>query len=79
MMIKRTKEVAMSWNYRVVKHDCEEGYYEIMEVYYDEKGKINGYANTGCPYGENLQGVKKCMDLMYEALSKPVLKLKDIK
>ena len=26
----------MSWNYRVVKHDCEEDYYEIMEVYYGQ-------------------------------------------
>lgn len=69
----------MSWNYRVVKHDCEEDYYEIMEVYYDDEGNINGYADTGCPYGESLQGVKECLKRMHSALTKSVLQLKDIK
>lgn len=69
----------MSWNYRVVKHDCEEGYYEIMEVYYDEEGRINGYADAGCPYGENLRGIKDCMELMGKALNKSILQLKDMR
>ena len=68
----------MSWNYRVVRHDCREDYYEVMEVYYDEEGNVNGYADTGCPYGENLAGIKKCLELMSEALDKPILQLKDL-
>ena len=68
----------MSWNYRVVKDDCEEGYYEIMEVYYDKEGNINGYADTGCPYGESLEGVKRCLELMSKALDEPILQLKDL-
>ncbi len=69
----------MSWNYRVVKHDCEEDYYEIMEVYYDEEGNIDGYADTGCPHGESPEGIRRCLELMYRALDKPIIELKDIR
>lgn len=69
----------MSWNYRVVKHDCEEDYYEVVEVYYDKEGNINGYADTGCPYGESLEGIKRCLGLISKALDEPILQLSGFK
>ncbi len=66
------------WNYRVVKHDCEEDFYEIKEIYYDDNGNITAYAEVGSPYGESVVEVKKCLELMLRALDKPVINIKDL-
>ena len=45
----------MSWNYRVIK---KEDYLEIHEVYYDKKGKPNGYTENAVTVGGEFRSVK---------------------
>ncbi len=65
----------MSWNHRLLAHkDGEDYYYQIHEVYYDEKGKPNGYTERGISVGgDNLEGVNWVLDRMRECLNKPIL------
>lgn len=76
----------MSWNYRLVKMEypnstvfTTEQVLEIKEIYYDKEGKINGYGDASVPYGETVEEVKECLDLMYGALNKSILNYSDIK
>lgn len=66
----------MSWNYRVVRFDSEEEYYEIKEVFYNDKGEPTGYSDAVCG-AETYDGLFKCMELMQSAHSKPVLNDED--
>ena len=67
----------MSWNYRLFKkkfHGHEETYLEIHEVYYDEKGEIEGWTeNAVKPIGMDVEEVKNNLDKMLQACEKPVL------
>lgn len=70
----------MSWNYRLVKTKYpkstvykNEEKLEIQEVYYDKDGNIEGFGDAPVPYGENTEEVKKCLDLMYQALNKDII------
>ena len=65
----------MSWNYRVMRHGNNNGdYYAIHEVYYDQNGKPRNWTDDDVgPCGESLDEVKACLELMKEALSKPIL------
>lgn len=67
----------MTWNHRIVKIDCgspELDYYEIREIYYNEKGKIKGFTLT-CAHacGNDLKGIKGSLKLMTRALKQPIL------
>jgi hypothetical protein len=69
----------MTWNYRIVALEHEEGtQYGIHEVYYDDKGVPIFYTSDPVPcVGESLSDIYKGMDHMLVALSKPVLTEKD--
>lgn len=70
----------MHWNYRVVEVDNgnDEKYYEICEVHYDENGKPTGFCE-GCVGSETLEGVKRGIARLHEALAQPTLKAEDFK
>lgn len=71
----------MSWNYRVVRFEGEEGfetgeYYEIKEVFYDPLGTPVGYSNATCG-ADTYDGLFKVMGMMQSAYAKPVLNASD--
>lgn len=76
----------MSWNYRLVKMEypnstvfSTEQVLEVKEIYYDKEGNISGYGDAPIPYGESIDEVRECLDLMYQALNEPILNYSDIK
>lgn len=73
----------MSWNYRVVREKYPnsmiyktEEVLSIREVYYNKNGDIEGYGDAPVSYGESIEEIKKCLDLMSEALEKPIVDCK---
>lgn len=68
----------MTWNYRVLK--LSDGYH-IVEVYYDPKGKIDGWTLpnisglTRSPFGETQAELRGDFELMRKAFSQPVLQI----
>ena len=67
----------MSWNHRVLAHkQGEDVWFEIHEVYYNEKGTPNGYTSETTPLSvgcDTLEGLKWVLEKMTECLQKPVL------
>lgn len=64
------------WNYRAMEF-CQDSevWQEIVEVFYDDDGKPNGYSCAAIMSNDNdLAGVLK---MMGEALTKPMLKPED--
>jgi hypothetical protein len=59
------------WNYRLIRQN--ENSVEIYEVHYDENDKPVAYAETGPIWGETVDEVSKVIDMMREAINKPVL------
>ena len=69
----------MGWNHRVLEHtDNDQVYYMIHEVYYDDKGVPNGYAENGTKVlGDTTMELKWALDRMLDALSKPILSVEN--
>ena len=66
----------MSWNYRIVKHDeADEVYFQIHEVYYDEKNDIEAYTeDTVHPCGETKEElISDLKNMLHDAEKYPVL------
>ena len=62
----------MSWNYRLIERD---GLISIHEVYYNESGEPRAWTeNPVAPFGETVEDVRECLNMMIQALGKPVLK-----
>jgi hypothetical protein len=62
------------WNYRVVKEkENGEEWLEVREVYYDQLGKPMGHC-TATVGGETLGEIEIVLDMMAQALNKPVIK-----
>lgn len=69
----------MSWNNRVIRrfHDSEE-YFEIHEVYYDEKGNPDGVTEDGIvPFGDTLEELREELQRFLDACKKPILNYDD--
>lgn len=70
----------MSWNYRVFKrihkhpylHDPET-LYEIRETFYDENGKVNGWAEMPDIIADSMDGLKWTLTKMMESLDKSII------
>ena len=61
----------MGWNYRVIKKDGGCG---VHGVYYDEHENITGIdQDPNAPTGESLDQLRTTLELMLEALEKPIL------
>lgn len=73
----------MSWNYRVMQFVDRKGdpYWEIREVYYDEKGRSNGYADGSATTLATdadkpltpVEALRWQLQRMLESLEKPIL------
>lgn len=67
------------WNYRVVnvQDDPEEDpFYEICEVFYDDKDEPAGWARCNA-MGEDMQTLAECLKMMAKALNHPTLEPED--
>lgn len=69
----------MTWNYRIVALEHEEGtQYGIHEVYYDDSGLPIFYTENPVPcIGHDLVGLFESFNSMSVGLAKPVLTEKD--
>jgi hypothetical protein len=70
------KEIAVSWNHRVMKKIFPNGEIEfsIREVYYNDDGTI--YAHTEhpiAPTGETIKDLRKILEWMVKSLDNPIL------
>lgn len=67
----------MGWNYRVVETESSGGReFSIHEVYYDDNGKIKGYAkNPVRVRGESVESIIWSLEKMLEGARKKVLTL----
>lgn len=66
----------MTYNYRVVKED---GDLRIYDVYYNEQGEpIATHTAPTYVYGETVEDLRVQLQLMLEALDKPVLDMRSI-
>ncbi len=66
----------MGWNHRILakKYESGEIEFQIHEVYYDIKGKPNGYtANPIAIIGDSLSDIKWTLNKMIECCDKPIL------
>jgi len=69
----------MVWNHRVIRHKDDKGnvWYQIHEVYYDEKdGKYHPTSVTVdsiAPYGEDVEELRSTLEMMIKCLGDPVL------
>ena len=68
----------MSWNYRVLRSiegkKVQWYNYRIIEVYYDDAGKPNGWCESS-PRGNDINDLRLDLNLMRGALKKPMLQL----
>ncbi|RDZ29138.1 hypothetical protein [Lysobacter silvisoli] len=66
----------MAFNFRVVRSDDE---LVIYDVYYDSIGvPVATHVSPTYVYGENIQELREQLELMLEALDKPVLDMRSI-
>ena len=72
----------MTWNYRVCKETYGNGTqnveigYSIREAYYNKNGGIWAVTERAkSPYGESIEEIKQCLELMRLALNKEVIDL----
>ena len=65
------------WNHRVIyKKDDKTGFksFEIHEVYYSKKGKIQSWTESSVsPFGETKKVLKQELKYFKDALKKPIL------
>jgi inorganic pyrophosphatase len=69
------------WNFRIVKQTQPNGYvsYHIHEIYYNTDGSIWLWNDKPeSPYGEDLEDLNKSMELLFKALSAPVINYEDL-
>lgn len=59
-----------TWNYRVAKNDYDE--YVIVEVYYDEEGKVTNWSGAISALGDDRASLQADLQTMLMAFDKPV-------
>ena len=65
------------WNHRVIHsyHEKTDSHtYQIHEVYYDDKGTIEGWTSAVEPFGETLFELREDIRYLMKAFQKPILK-----
>ena len=71
---------SMTWNYRIIHYTA--GGYGLHEVFYDDKGEVEGWTDQaidfGCDEDEGKEGVIKSLKLaLKDAKRQPVMEEKD--
>lgn len=63
----------MTWEFRYSRKNVEGvELFGLVEVYYDESGKVNGYTDWIDPNGwDNIEDLKITLEHMVKAMSKP--------
>ncbi len=77
MQIKlNIKETNMKWNYRLLKtKDGDDDFYQIHEVYYNDKGEVDGWTVKGATVGGHSKAeVKWTLMEMLSSLERDVIK-----
>lgn len=59
-----------TWNYRVAKNDYDE--YVIVEVYYDDEGKVTNWSGAISALGDDAASLKSDLEMMLKAFDKPL-------
>ena len=74
-----------SWNYRVIRHKATKPagkgieWLSISEVYYDKSGRIESWVkNEATPMGETFDDLAGDLELIQQALQKPILNAEDL-
>ena len=68
-----------TWEYRVVEritsrpHMDDAVWHEIIEVYYDDDGKLDATSDKICPAGDTVEDLIEDLELMLAATNKPVI------
>lgn len=67
----------MSWNHRLLAKEYKgDVYYQIHEVYYDNKGNPNSYTANPITIGSDyIEGIKWQLEEITKCLEKPILSL----
>lgn len=70
------KATNMRWGYRLLKtKDGDDDFYQIHEVYYNEKGKVDGWTVKGATVGgSDIAEVKWVLIEMLSCLERDVIK-----
>lgn len=67
----------MTWNYRAVKNP-DHDWFEIREVYYDQKGEPDSWTEAVEPCGDTLEELIADLEYMLkDAKTRPPMTLKD--
>lgn len=66
-----------TWEYRVVKHTCEDDGYTHFAIYevYSNGGKLSWTVDRKTPCGDSLDELKADLKMMLKACDRPVLEL----
>ena len=69
------KATNMKWGYRLLKtKDGDDDFYQIHEVYYNEKGEVDGWTVKGATVGGHSKiEVKWVLEQMLEAINKETI------
>ena len=70
----------MSWNYRVLRMKCDDGYYyRIHEVFYKTQDRDHLLWSEDAiePHGETIKELKDDLKMMLDALDKPLMEETD--
>ena len=68
-----------TWSYRVVEriakrtHTDDAIWHEIVEIYYNDEGKIVGSTDAVSPAGDTVEDLRQDLELMLRATNKPVI------
>ena len=74
-----------TWEYRVAERVSshpqigEVVWHEIIEVYYDDNGKLDATSDKICPAGDSVEDLREDLELMLLATSKPVITNEELK
>ena len=67
-----------TWNLRLYEYtDKFQTYYEVREVFYNDKGEPWGHSKARV-LGESKEAIAKYIDLIKEAINKPILRDTDM-
>ena len=66
----------MTWNYRMMQ--IHTGEHVVVEAYYDDAGKLNGWTDRVAPLGETPEELAQDLELMMLARDQPVLVLHEL-
>ena len=68
-----------TWEYRVLEKVTnhpqigEVVWHEIVEVYYDDDGKLDATSDKTYPVGDTVEDLREDLELMLRATNKPVI------